>query len=357
MTRNNIYTGAAIALALCLGSCSASDDVEQTAATEGRTPIQIGTLTVHDAPAASSAKSRAYDATNGDGFTTWQWKAGEEINVSVAEDEAHEGSGSVYTYVLGNDGTTWAVKDGQTPIYLQDVEDKQYFYSISTAGGYSYEDEDVKKAISCYSENGKGEFDDQSTAKLYQISDVLYREATLGTDKSNTATYGKISAALKHYLMDIVINIRRGSNWGETDTEADAAFKAHMTSTAVPMIYAEKAYADEAKTQVIPAGFRIKPFVVANADGSFTYRIHKDKFDTKLTGNAPILQLTTTSGSKLSATVSLTEELVDQIDKGSRLIINLVYDNLGGIRTQGVTIGKWSDGGTGDVDGNIQLID
>lgn len=349
---------AALTLALGLGSCSAGDETAQTASADGHTPIQIGTLTVgDDSTNTAKSMSRAYDATAGDDFTTWQWKAGEEVLLDVAKLE--DRSAKTCIFVLAPDGKTWNVREGQTPIYLQDVEDERYVFYIGTMGG----DADIEDiADLAYTDNGLYTTD-QSTAKAYQTADLLSGVAYLQTGRENGATYARLSASLIHQNVDVVVNIQRGAGWGNTDADATAAFQKHMSEAAAPMIYAVHSFSDNERNKPIDPGYTVKPLTVASADGNtITCRAHltldaiSQIFDangaySKVITDAPVLQLTTPDGSKLNATFSLSADQVKLIGNGKRLTINLVYDNLTGLHTQGITIGNWNDGGTSDMDG------
>ena len=349
---------AALMVPYCLGSCSSSENADNII--DEKVPLEMGTITV-----SGSIDSRAYDATAGDGYTRWQWKPGDKILITaIPKSESGEldfSNAKECYYELASDGSTWNVGAGQTPIYLQDVDGGNYAFFIDSNGGYLIED--IQDQITL-DDGGNRMIADQSSAKQYIASDFVSGRATLGSDNSDATTYRKLSAQLGHMNVDIVVNLKRGIGWGNTEAEANAAFKTHLTSAATPMIYAEPGWKDDNFDTRIDAGYRIKPYMVVSPDGSMvTCRAHISIYATsygypKTTwihngsiNDAPILQLITPTGAKLNATYSLTAEQIQQAGAGSRLTINLVYDNYGVLHTQSVVIGKWNDGGTTNIDG------
>jgi hypothetical protein len=360
ITKHIIYMAAALMVPYCLGSCSSSENADNII--DEKVPLEMGTITV-----SGSIDSRAYDATAGDGYTRWQWKPGEEITIQSATSTDNDADIKECIYVLSSDGTTWNIKAGETPIYMQDVDEGNHIFNIYACFGGLDKGQDIDATISI-DQYGQYIFADQSTARMYQLADYLRGSATLGTDRNNATTFGKISANLLHQNIDVVVNLKRGIGWGANDTEATEAFKTHINGVAAPMIYAGGGDVYKG-TSSIAAGYRIKPLISASADGNtYSLRVHLPIYTMshgdvviKEVGNikyldgavtdAPILQLTTTSGTKLNATFSLTAEQAKQVTQGSRLTINLVYDNYGVLHTQSVVIGKWNDGGTTNIDG------
>lgn len=347
----------AVAMVAMLAASCQSD--EATAPTGGGTPLGIGTLSVQGTGSEAKAATRAYI---GDGYTSWQWGEGEEILVDATN--AQERVGYTSTYVLGSDGD-WAMKPGSTfrfddngpntypdAIYTQDIDGGYYKFIISSYGG-------IAQSTLGEAAEWRDEcpfYPDQSTNTRYQGTDYLTGSATLGADHALTAT-------LFHQSVDVAIIVKRGTGWGSTEEAARTAFLTHITDKAAPKMPTNSQYfvtpfcssksGDEAVYHAhIPVSFfhngigNSRSVLATTVDGVKRYYFN----DTLV--NAQILKLTHVTGAELTATFNLTSNATSGIMQGKRFTVTITYDNMGGLSTQGVSLGNWTTVNGGEMDGN-----
>lgn len=353
---------AAVAMLAMLAASCQSDD--STAPTAGGTPLGIGTLSVQGTGSETKAGTRAY---TDDSYTSWQWAAGEEIIVQAINGTER----LVYTstYMLGSDGS-WVVKPGSTlrfddngpdtypdAIYMQDVDGGNCSFKISSYGGIA--ESTLGEAATWV--NNCPFYPDQSTKNRYQGTDYLTGSATLGADHALTAT-------LIHQSVDVAIIVKRGTGWGSTEEAARTAFFAHITDKAAPKIptnygnivtpFCSYKSGDEAIYRAhIPVLF------VHKGDASSIYSVQTTTVDgaerSYINGtlvNSQILKLTHVTGAELTATFNLTSNATSGIMQGKRFTVTITYDNMGGLSTQGVSLGNWTTVNGGEIDGNYAGI-
>lgn len=350
---------AAVAMLAMLAASCQSDD--STAPTAGGTPLGIGTLSVQGTGSETKAGTRAY---TDDSYTSWQWAAGEEIIVTAYEQDFIYTS----TYVLGSDGTTWAIKAGSTmkayfdgscettypdAIYTQDVDGGDYRFAIESYGGIA---ESTFGNYTATLEDGCPLYTDQSTKTRYQGTDRLAGSATLGEDHL-------LSATLLHQSVDVAIIVKRGIGWGSTEEAARTAFLAHIKDKAAPKIptnnstYAVSPFCsykngDEAVYRAhIPVSFFHRGSGSVSLENTMVNNMECYYLNGTLV-NSQILKLTHVTGAELTATFNLTSNATSGIMQGKRLTVTITYDNIAGLSTQGVSLGNWTTVNGGEMDGN-----